>query len=115
VPHGAYLIGHDRRWSYDDVRDRRFRYTDFDGPRYYGNRERYREIREYRAAKRDVHEDRAELKNNLAELKKDRRAKARYSGRRQPQGDCPGETRNPSGSTKDRGESERVGAKRESA
>lgn len=72
VPHGAYLIGHDRRWSYDDVRDRRFRHTDFDGPRYYGNWERYREIREYREAHRDVREDRAELERNRAELKKDR-------------------------------------------
>jgi hypothetical protein len=72
VPRGAYLIGHDRRWDYEELRDRRFRYTDFDGDRYHGNKERYREIRELRAAQRDVKGDRAALERNQAELRKDR-------------------------------------------
>ncbi len=72
VPRGAYLIGHDRRWDHDELRDRRFRYTDFDGNRYRGNKERYREVRELREAQRDVRGDRSQLQKDHAELQRDR-------------------------------------------
>jgi len=81
VPRGAYLIANDRRWTYGELSDRRFRYDVFDGPRYshrdydrdYIRRSQVREdIRDVREARRDVAEDRQQLQKNVDELKKDR-------------------------------------------
>jgi hypothetical protein len=81
VPRGAYLIANDRRWTYGDLSDRRFRYDVFDGPRYshrdydrdYLRRSQIREdVRDVRAARREVAEDRQQLQRNADELRKDR-------------------------------------------
>jgi len=77
VPRGAYLIGPDRRWSYNDLHDRRFRRDVFD--RYDHNRhewERHGEIRQDRRdvinARKQVREDHQDLRNAQKELDKDR-------------------------------------------
>jgi hypothetical protein len=72
VPHGAWLIGHDRRWSYSELRDRRFRPADFDGRRYVGRKEIHRDIRDVRQARGEVRADQRELKKNYEELQRDR-------------------------------------------
>lgn len=81
VPRGAYLIANDRRWTYGELSDRRFRHDVFDHPRYSGRsyaREQARrseireDIRDVREARREVAEDRQQLQGNLAELRKDR-------------------------------------------
>jgi hypothetical protein len=72
VPRGATLIGHDRRWSYTELHDRRFRHDVFDRP-HYSNRSEIREdIRDVRQSRKDVHEDRQDLQKNLDELHRDR-------------------------------------------
>jgi hypothetical protein len=81
VPRGAYLIANDRRWTYGELSDRRFRYDVFDSPRYSSRsyvredirRSQIREdVRDVREARRDVAEDRQQLQKNTDELKKDR-------------------------------------------
>ena len=72
VPRDAWLIGHNRRWNYSELRDRRFRHADFDGRRYSGKKEIYRDIREVREARREVRENQAQLKKNYQELRRDR-------------------------------------------
>jgi hypothetical protein len=81
VPHGAYLIANDRRWTHRELHDRHFRHEVFDGPRYWrpthdrdhSRRSEIREdIRDVREARRDVAEDRAKLQKNIDELNRDR-------------------------------------------
>ena len=72
VPRGAMLIGHDRRWSHDELRDRRFRRDVFDRPHYSSRREIREDIRDVRQARREVREDHQDLQKNLDELHKDR-------------------------------------------
>lgn len=77
VPRGAYLIGHDRRWSYNDLHDRRFRRDVFDGRDYNHRewehrREVRRDVREVNKAHAQVREDRQDLRNAHKELEKDR-------------------------------------------
>jgi hypothetical protein len=72
VPRGAWLIGHDRRWSDTELRDRRFRHADFDGRRYSGRKEIYKDIRDVREARREVREDQQQLKKSYEELQRDR-------------------------------------------
>lgn len=77
VPRGAYLIAPDRRWSYDDMHDRRFRYDTFDHYSYRDREwERRREIEQGRrnvnSAVNQVREDRQDLRNANRELDKDR-------------------------------------------
>jgi hypothetical protein len=72
VPRGAWLIGHDRRWSYSELRDSRFRHADFDGLRYTGRKEIHRDIREIREARKEVREDQRQLKESYEELRRDR-------------------------------------------
>jgi len=72
VPRGAYLIANDRRWSYGELSDRRFRHDLFDSPRYTTRREIREDIRDVREARKDVREDREQVQRNYDELKKDR-------------------------------------------
>jgi hypothetical protein len=72
VPRGAWLIGHDRRWSYSELRDLRFRHADFDGRRYTGRKEIHRDISEIREARKEVREDERQLKESYEELRRDR-------------------------------------------
>jgi len=77
VPRGAYLIAPDRRWSYDDMHDRRFRYDTFDRYSYRDREwERRREVqqdrRDVKGAAGQVREDRQDLHNANRELDKDR-------------------------------------------
>ena len=72
VPRGAYLIANDRRWSYGELSDRRFRHDVFDSPRYTTRREIREDIRDVREARKDVREDREQVQRNYDELKKDR-------------------------------------------
>lgn len=84
VPRGAWLIGHDNKWSYDDIRHSRrrpnFQYGKHDrrddhrDRRVHDGRDRVvREgIRDVREARSDVKENREQLQKNIAELKKDK-------------------------------------------
>ena len=81
VPRGAYLIANDRRWTYGDLNDRRFRHDVFDGPRYSSRRyvrddirrsEIREDLRDVREARKDVAEDRQQLQKNYNELNRDR-------------------------------------------
>ena len=72
VPHGAYLIGHDRRWDYAELHRHGFRYQDFDGHRYLGHKEVYRDRRDVYRARKEVYQDRHDVRNSYDELRKDR-------------------------------------------
>jgi len=72
VPRGAYLIANDRRWSYGELNDRRFRHDIWDSPRYSSRSEIRGDIRDVREARKDVREDREQLQKNRDELIKDR-------------------------------------------
>jgi hypothetical protein len=72
VPRGAYLIANDRRWSYGELNDRRFRHDIWDSPRYSSRGEIRGDIRDVREARKDVREDREQLQKNRDELIKDR-------------------------------------------
>lgn len=72
VPRGAYLIGHDRRWDYAELHHRSFRHEDFDGRRYLGRKEIYRDSRDVRQARKEVYQDKRDLRNSYEELRRDR-------------------------------------------
>ena len=72
VPRGAYLIGHDRRWDYTELHRRGFRYQDFDGHRYLGHKEIYRDSRDVHQARKEVYQDKRDVRNSYEELGKDR-------------------------------------------
>jgi hypothetical protein len=71
VPPGAWLLGRDGRWSYDDIRQRRVRHGGFE--RYgYRRSEVRRDAREVRQARTAVRKDKEQLQSYREELKKDR-------------------------------------------
>src|SRR6266705_4157429 len=54
VPRGATLIGHDRRWSYAELHDRRFRHDVFDHRGNTSRKEIRGDIKDVHQARRDV-------------------------------------------------------------
>jgi hypothetical protein len=86
VPRGAWLLGRDRSWSYDDVRDARYRRGGF--RHNVSNRSEVRhDVRQVRQARAEVRRNtqqleryREELKTDRAELRNDIR---RGSGKRE--------------------------------
>jgi hypothetical protein len=75
VPRGAWLVGRDRTWDYDDVRHGYFTrdYHDYyERHRYSRDREIHKDVRDVREARQDVREDRQQLQKNARELNKDR-------------------------------------------
>jgi hypothetical protein len=71
VPPGARLLGRDRSWSYDDLRDRRIRGAGFERHPYRRSEVR-RDVREVRQARAAIRKDRQQLQGYREELKKDR-------------------------------------------
>lgn len=72
VPRGAYLVGHDKKWRYDDLRDHHYTRDAYDGRSYSNKREIRQDVRDVRESRQDVREDRQELESNHEELRKDR-------------------------------------------
>ncbi|MGH7826936.1 MAG: hypothetical protein ACREQ7_17415 [Candidatus Binatia bacterium] len=125
VPPGAWLISHDKKWSYADLRAHRYtkgagyygkrdshddRYPrgGYDGRSYSGRREIRKDIRDVRAARSEVRQDREqlqknieELKNDKAELRKDIRDGAKRKEIRQGRREIRQDRREISGSKKD--------------
>jgi hypothetical protein len=71
VPPGAWLLGRDRRWSYDELRDRRVGRGSFERHGY-DRAEVRRDVREVRRARAAVRRDREQLASHREELKRDR-------------------------------------------
>lgn len=72
VPRGAWLVGHDRRWHYDEIHDRHFRREVFDAPRYSRREEIRNDVKDFHVARKAVIEDRKDLHGSYQELNKDR-------------------------------------------
>jgi hypothetical protein len=71
VPPGAWLLGRDTRWSYDDLRDRRIQRGGFQR-HVDGRSEVRRNVRDVRQARAAVRKDKEQLEGYREELKKDR-------------------------------------------